>query len=151
MEEAEDGQPGQSVPRVQVPDFCPAHCVSRSYNTTLRSLIPLPDPSAPSSSAIHPNSYEEYAVGSIVMGLYPDTSCFYRAEVVAAPRDSQPGSRVCLYHVNDTYQVGNMLLSRRRHLPKTLLCIDSSSRMTMTKFGQLPHSGWSSGQDRHNR
>ncbi|KAF8511582.1 SGF29 tudor-like domain-containing protein [Gautieria morchelliformis] len=74
-EEAEDGQPGQS------------------YNTTLRSLIPLPDPSAPPNSAMHPNSYEEYPVGSIVMGLYPDTSCFYRAEVVAAPRDSQPGSR----------------------------------------------------------
>src|SRR5882724_4069272 len=66
----------------------------RSYNTTLRNLIPLPDPSAPHNSAMHPNSYEEYPVGSIVMGLYPDTSCFYRAEVVTAPRDSPPGSRV---------------------------------------------------------
>ena len=82
-----------------LPRYFPPHCVLRSYNTTLRSLIPLPDPFAPPNSTTHPSSYEEYAVGSIVMGLYPDTSCFYRAEVVAAPRDSQPGSRVCLRHV----------------------------------------------------
>lgn len=28
------------------------------------------------------------------MALYPDTSCFYRAEVVASPRDMQPAGRV---------------------------------------------------------
>ena len=28
------------------------------------------------------------------MALYPDTSCFYRAEVVASPRDIQPAGRV---------------------------------------------------------
>lgn len=48
-------------------------------------MIPLPDPTAPPNSVTHPNSYEEYPAGSVVMGLYPDTSCFYRAEVVAAP------------------------------------------------------------------
>jgi SGF29 tudor-like domain len=122
VEEAEDGQPGQSVPIMRLLHSYTAHCLSRSYNTTLRSLIPLPDPSAPPNSAIHPNSYEEYAVGSIVMGLYPDTSCFYRAEVVAAPRDSQPGSRVSLCCVNDADQNGDMISSRQAQLPKT--CID---------------------------
>lgn len=28
------------------------------------------------------------------MALYPDTSCFYRAEVVAAPSDLHPSGRV---------------------------------------------------------
>ncbi|KAJ3552674.1 hypothetical protein NM688_g4028 [Phlebia brevispora] len=61
-EPQEDGQPGQC------------------YNTTLRAIIPLPDPSAPPDSASHLNAYPEFAAGSTVMALYPDTSCFYRAE-----------------------------------------------------------------------
>ncbi|KAN0087469.1 Translin [Tylopilus felleus] len=63
------------------------------YNTTLRAIIPLPDPNAPPNSAAHPNAYQEFPAGSIVMALYPDTSCFYRAEVVASPRDIQPSGR----------------------------------------------------------
>ena len=121
MEEAEDGQPGQSV--LDSPHLVLAHRPSRSYNTTLRSLIPLPDPSAPPNSAMHPNSYEEYPVGSIVMGLYPDTSCFYRAEVVAAPRDSQPGSRVCLLY-ELRMSIYRRVSHRLRRHRKTLLCID---------------------------
>lgn len=30
------------------------------------------------------------------MALYPDTSCFYRAEVIASPHDMQPSGRVSL-------------------------------------------------------
>ncbi|GJJ15562.1 hypothetical protein Clacol_009840 [Clathrus columnatus] len=83
IEEQDNGQPGQT------------------WNTTLRNLIPLPDPTAPPNSATHPNSYEEYPAGSIVMGLYPDTSCFYRAEVVAAPgaRSSAASSKTPMYRL----------------------------------------------------
>jgi hypothetical protein len=30
------------------------------------------------------------------MALYPDTSCFYRAEVIATPKDMQGGGRVSM-------------------------------------------------------
>ncbi|PIL22556.1 hypothetical protein GSI_15245 [Ganoderma sinense ZZ0214-1] len=68
-EPQEDGQPGQR------------------YNTTLRAIIPLPDPNAHPDSATHLNAYPEFAAGATVMALYPDTSCFYRAEVIASPKD----------------------------------------------------------------
>lgn len=74
-EPQEDGQPGQC------------------YNTTLRAIIPLPDPNAPPESATHLNAYPEFLAGSTVMALYPDTSCFYRAEVIASPSDMQPAGR----------------------------------------------------------
>lgn len=76
VEPQEDGQPGQC------------------YNTTLRAIIPLPDPNTSPSNAAHPNAYQEFPAGSIVMALYPDTSCFYRAEVIASPKDLQPSGRV---------------------------------------------------------
>ena len=44
-------------------------------------MIPLPDPDVPQNSPSHPNAYPEFPAGSTVMALYPDTSCFYRAEV----------------------------------------------------------------------
>ncbi|KAI6030574.1 SGF29 tudor-like domain-containing protein [Pisolithus orientalis] len=75
VEPQEDGQPGQC------------------YNTTLRAIMPLPDPHAPPNSAAHPNAYQEFPAGSTVMALYPDTSCFYRAEVVMAPSDLHPPGR----------------------------------------------------------
>jgi len=59
------------------------------YNTTLKAIIPLPDPNAPPGSASHVNAYQEFPTGSVVMALYPDTSCFYRAEVLATPKDMQ--------------------------------------------------------------
>lgn len=58
-------------------------------------MIPLPDPEAPRGSAAHPDSYPDFPTGATVMALYPDTSCFYRAEVVASPKDLQ-NSRVSL-------------------------------------------------------
>ncbi|OAX44310.1 hypothetical protein K503DRAFT_765119 [Rhizopogon vinicolor AM-OR11-026] len=75
VEPQEDGQPGQC------------------YNTTLRAIIPLPDPNAPPTSAAHLNAYQEFPASSTVMALYPDTSCFYRAEVISSPRDLQPAGR----------------------------------------------------------
>lgn len=45
-----------------------------------KHVIPLPEPKAPLT--------QEFPVGSTVLGLYPDTSCFYRAEVVATPKST---------------------------------------------------------------
>jgi hypothetical protein len=67
----------------------------RCYNTTLRAIIPLPDPEASPSSPAHLDAYPEFPKGSTVMALYPDTSCFYRAQVLASPTDLQPSGRVC--------------------------------------------------------
>ncbi|KAG5652966.1 hypothetical protein H0H81_002864 [Sphagnurus paluster] len=71
-EPQEDGQPGLL------------------YNTTLRSIIPLPDPNAPPGSPSHVSEYPEFRTGATVMALYPDTSCFYRAEVIATPKELNP-------------------------------------------------------------
>ncbi|TFK40649.1 SGF29 tudor-like domain-containing protein [Crucibulum laeve] len=60
-----------------------------TYIATPKNLIPLPDPNAPIGSSAHLGSYPEFPVGSTVLGLYPDTSCFYRAEVVATPKDTK--------------------------------------------------------------
>ncbi|KZT19479.1 hypothetical protein NEOLEDRAFT_1159066 [Neolentinus lepideus HHB14362 ss-1] len=68
-ENQEDGSPGQS------------------YNTTLRAIIPLPDPNAPPDSASSLQAYQDFPAGSTVMALYPDTSCFYKAEVIASRKD----------------------------------------------------------------
>ncbi len=43
---------------------------------------------------MHLNAYPEFPAGSTVMALYPDTSCFYRAEVIASPRDLNAQARV---------------------------------------------------------
>ena len=66
----------------------------RTWPTTLRAIIPLPDPSAPPTDPSHLNAYRQFAAGSTVMALYPDTSCFYRAEVISSPQDSQSSGRV---------------------------------------------------------
>ena len=58
----------------------------RTYQATLKSIIPLPDPETLPNNASHPNSYPIFPVGSAVMALYPDTSCFYRAEVTEVIR-----------------------------------------------------------------
>lgn len=63
---------------------------NRSYNTTLRSMLPLPDPTAAIGHPAHPASYEPHPVGSLVMGLYPDTTSFYRAVVVGRDKTKSP-------------------------------------------------------------
>ncbi|KAG5732133.1 SAGA-associated factor 29 [Termitomyces sp. T112] len=60
------------------------------YNTTLRAIIPLPDPGASPGNPAHISSYQTFPAGATVLALYPDTSCFYRAEVIVAPKDIHP-------------------------------------------------------------
>lgn len=103
-EDTEDGEPGQYVPHIIPVSFrilCEVASslllihTCRKYTTTLKSLIPLPDPESSPTSASHPNAYDEYQTGTTVLGLYPDTSCFYTAVVAGGPRDHfQGGQRV---------------------------------------------------------
>ncbi|KAH9953344.1 SGF29 tudor-like domain-containing protein [Russula dissimulans] len=60
---------------------------SASLRSTPLSIIPLPDKDAPSGNPAHITAYQEFLTGATVMALYPDTSCFYRAEVIASPKD----------------------------------------------------------------
>jgi SAGA-associated factor 29 len=61
------------------------------YQASLRSahtsIIPLPDKDASVGSPAHMSAYQEFPTAATVLALYPDTSCFYRAEVVASPKD----------------------------------------------------------------
>ncbi|PWN33958.1 uncharacterized protein FA14DRAFT_191065 [Meira miltonrushii] len=45
-----------------------------TYNTTLKAVVPLPE-------NLNTLPLDDYKVGTHVLGLYPDTSCFYRAIV----------------------------------------------------------------------
>ncbi|ORX37156.1 SGF29 tudor-like domain-domain-containing protein [Kockovaella imperatae] len=58
---------------------------SSSFDTSLRNLIPLPDGSLPTHNPSHPSNLEDFPKGSTVLGLYPETTSFYRATVIAAP------------------------------------------------------------------
>lgn len=49
------------------------------YHAGLDSLILLPDPS-------FPNLFPDYPSGTRVLGLYPDTTSFYRATILEGPR-----------------------------------------------------------------
>lgn len=68
----------------------------RKYTAGIRSIVPLPDPNVPPNHPSHLNSYPEFPARSTVMALYPDTSCFYRAEVLASPKEVQTAGRVGL-------------------------------------------------------
>jgi SAGA-associated factor 29 len=57
-------------------------------------MIPLPDKDASPGTPAHISAYQEFPTGATVMALYPDTSCFYRAEVVASPKDIPTQGRV---------------------------------------------------------
>ncbi|UZJ52220.1 hypothetical protein CBS101457_001540 [Exobasidium rhododendri] len=48
--------------------------VMPTYNTTLKAIVPLPE-------SLSTLPLDDYKVGTQVMGLYPDTSCFYQAIV----------------------------------------------------------------------
>ncbi|KAH9168466.1 SGF29 tudor-like domain-containing protein [Lactarius sanguifluus] len=58
-----------------------------SLGSARTSIIPLPDKDALVGSPAHTGAYQEFPSGATVLALYPDTSCFYRAEVVASPKD----------------------------------------------------------------
>ena len=53
-----------------------------TWNTTIDSIIPLPN-----SADTLPS--EEYAIGTRVLALYPDTSCFYWATVQGGGPNTQ--------------------------------------------------------------
>ena len=54
------------------------------YNATLKSLVPLPDSrTSETRAATYPP--QEYAHGTQVMALYPDTTSFYKAFIVSGP------------------------------------------------------------------
>jgi len=55
-----------------------------TYTTTMTSLIALPDPDAPASSSS--NAFPEYAPGVKVLGMFPDTTVFYRSTIVEGPK-----------------------------------------------------------------
>ncbi|KAH9992031.1 SGF29 tudor-like domain-containing protein [Russula vinacea] len=61
------------------------------YVATLRStpisIIPLPNKDALPDDPAHLSAYQVFPTGATVMALYPDTSCFYRAEVIASPNN----------------------------------------------------------------
>ena len=54
----------------------------KHFTTTIKCIVPLPDPNAPRDSPSHPNAYEDRAIRSKVAAIYPDTSSFYWATVV---------------------------------------------------------------------
>lgn len=113
----------------------------RCYNTTLRAIIPLPDPNAPPTSAAHLNAYQEFPTASTVMALYPDTSCFYRAEVIASPKDMQPSGRVSLFSRASISICGLILQHRLLRLRSIYLRTNSNLKMTMIKNIPSRHSG----------
>ncbi|KAG8831894.1 hypothetical protein FRC17_002389 [Serendipita sp. 399] len=57
------------------------------YTTNIRSLIPLPIADVPPSNPNHLDAYPEYKSGSTVLALFPDTTSFYKAVVVASPKE----------------------------------------------------------------
>ncbi|KDR82853.1 hypothetical protein GALMADRAFT_57781 [Galerina marginata CBS 339.88] len=76
------------------------------YTATIRQIMPLPDPDASPGSPAHFSLHPTFAERSVVLALYPDTSCFYRAEVIsapqksgAAPQSSTPSTKIPTYQV----------------------------------------------------
>ena len=59
------------------------------FSTTLKNIIPLPEPTAPSNSPSHPNAYGELPIRSRVAAIYPDTSSFYWGTVLPPPNAAE--------------------------------------------------------------
>lgn len=120
---------------------------ARTWHTTLRNIIPLPDLNAPPDSPTHLNAYQEFPPGSTVMALYPDTSCFYRAQVIASPKEVNPVGRVsfsdpcCDIDSASISLYSRALLRRSRKLEK---CTSSNSKMITIKNTQSTLNGSSS-------
>lgn len=65
---------------------------SRKYNTTLKSIIPLPD--MRDKTKTYPE--HDYPPQTQVMALYPDTTSFYRAIIVSGPEVNAEKGKVSL-------------------------------------------------------
>lgn len=61
-----------------------------SWNTTLKSIIPLPIPDQPETFPSTPLS-----PGTDVLGLYPDTTTFYLGKIKSGPSEKGRMYRVC--------------------------------------------------------
>lgn len=106
-------------------------------------MIPLPDPEAPPNSPSHPNAYPVFSTSATVMALYPDTSCFYRAEVievVAAPREGRVSAPPRLQSKNTVLLTPWPCRSvqQSRH-------IDWDLKTTTTKYTPSQRTGLSNG------
>ncbi|ELU44406.1 DUF1325 domain-containing protein [Rhizoctonia solani AG-1 IA] len=85
--------------------WCTTNSHLSPFMTDIRSLIPLPDPDAPVGSAAHISSYPEFSKGTEVMAIYESTTSFYRAVVVAGPKDPWQGGRVCRPRIRPQYKL----------------------------------------------
>lgn len=54
------------------------------HKTTIKTIVPLPNPAAPPNSTSHPNAYRDVTQGTRVLAVYPDTSSFYYGVVAKA-------------------------------------------------------------------
>jgi hypothetical protein len=72
-------------------------------------------------------------MGATVMALYPDTSCFYRAEVLASPSDMHPAGRVSLFYSCEVYYPLTLTQSGLLRELNRNLCTNSSLRTTVTR------------------
>ncbi|KAK7056795.1 Protein phosphatase 2C 2 [Paramarasmius palmivorus] len=106
-----------------------------TYQTTLRNIIPLPDPSAPPGSASSLSAYKEFPAGSTVIALYPDTSVFYRAEVIATPKDTQPSGRGNTSYM-PTYKVKFEDDDNQEHLVSAQWVVEWPATSKVSETGQ---------------
>jgi SAGA-associated factor 29 len=73
--------------------------VARIYTASLSYILPLPIANVAPDDPSHLNAYPEYPSGTIVLALYPETTSFYKAEVVASPKEMLvAGARVSWDH-----------------------------------------------------
>jgi SGF29 tudor-like domain len=93
------------------------------------SIIPLPDKDAAPGSPAHLGAYQEFPTRATVMALYPDTSCFYRAEVIASPKDIQGRVSRSIDRVESVRTV----LTRSRYRPLEPRTTNSNLKTTTTR------------------
>lgn len=83
---------GQDRTRYEVQDTEDDGRPGPTYNTTLRSIIPMPWPQAPTVSQ-QGWPAREIPLHSSVLAVFPDTSCFYPAIVAQTPSQNGSGKR----------------------------------------------------------
>jgi SAGA-associated factor 29 len=70
------------------------------FATTIKSIVPLPETTAPRDSPSHPNAYAELPIGSRVAAMYPETSSFYYGTVVV-PDLPRKGKHAIMFDDDD--------------------------------------------------
>lgn len=74
------------------------------YNTTLKSIVPLPDPR--DRERTYPA--QSFPIGARVMALYPDTTSFYRAVIISGPAPEKGKKKERVYEVQFDDDDGNI-------------------------------------------